>query len=92
MKFLEDAYPMSATFPIAGGTCFLRFCVNWHLDEKGNVEIVSLEQMFGHEVHELVWSAFLVWAESQKPEWTRWIDGVVEDMRHEQNDWLLSRY
>ena len=92
MKFLEDAYPMSATFPIAGGTCFLRFCVNWHLDEKGHVEIVSLEQMFGHEVHELVWSAFLVWAEGQKSEWTRWIDGIVEDTRHAQNDWLISRY
>ena len=88
-RFEDDAYPMSATFPIAGGTCFLRFCINWHLTEKGWVEIVSLEPQFGHEVHEVVWAAFLVWAEAQKPEWTRWLDGIVEDLRTAQHDNVL---
>lgn len=88
-RFEDDAYPMSATFPIGGGTCFLRFCINWHLTEKGCVEIVSLEPQFGHEVHEVVWTAFLIWAEAQKPEWTRWLDGIVEDLRTAQHDNVL---
>jgi hypothetical protein len=90
MKLLEDVYPLSATFPIAGGTCFIRFFINWHLNGKGHVEIVSFEPQ--HEVNGMVWVSFLVWAETQRADWTRIIDGVVEDARHAQNDWLLSRY
>jgi hypothetical protein len=90
MKLLEDVYPLSATFPIAGGTCFIRFFINWHLNDKGHVEIVSFEPQ--HEVNGMVWVAFLVWAETQRADWTRIIDGVVEDTMHAQNDWLLSRY
>jgi len=89
-KFMEDAYPLSATFPIAGGTCFVRFFINWHLTEKGHVEIVSLEPQ--HAVNGIVWAAFLVWAEGQNPEWTRWPDGIVEDLRMAQHDDIMRQW
>jgi len=89
-EFMEDGYPMSATFPIGGGTCSIRFLVNWHLTDKGWVEICSLEPQ--HAVNGIVWAAFLVWAEAQKPEWTRWLDGIVEDLRMAQHDDMMRQW
>jgi hypothetical protein len=89
-EFMEDGYPMTATFPIAGGTCSIRFLVNWHLTEKGWVEICSLEPQ--HPVNGIVWAAFLVWAEGQKPEWTRWLDGIIEDLRMAQHDDMMRQW
>ena len=87
MSLLENAYPMGADFPYGEGKCFVRFFINWHLTEKGAVEIASLEPQF--EVNPQVWSAFLVWAESQRAGWVRQIEGIVEDELYAQHDWLM---
>jgi len=78
---------MGADFPYGERKCFVRFFINWCLTEKGAVEIVSLEPQF--EVNPQVWAAFLAWAESQRAEWVRQIEGIVEDELFAQRDWLM---